>query len=298
MNETNLFKQVKEYFISLQKTIKEKVTSTSESDFQRNQWDYSGENAKSGGGVSFTLENNFVFEKAGLNLSIIQGKFNASLRKLLKKESKLFNATGVSLVFHPTSPLIPTIHMNVRFFESDSGESWFGGGIDLTPYYPFLEDFTFFHKTIKTNLDKLAPAYYEKHKEICDDYFTIKHRGEMRGIGGVFFDYLTGDKKEHFQLIKTLGASFIPCYFPIVQKRLKQPYEKIHRDFQLYRRGRYVEFNLVYDRGTQFGFKSGGNIDAILMSLPPMVAYPAVAQFEKHAFAREMTALYQKKKWA
>ena len=185
---------------------------------------------------------------------------------------------GVSLVFHPDNPFIPTVHMNIRFFiASKDGEEdiwWFGGGMDLTPYYPFLEDVTHFHQTIKKAVDPFGAELYEKFKDQCDDYFYLKHRDEPRGVGGIFFDDYNMDSFTHsFELVKSVGDNLVNAYLPIVQKRNKLTYNGKQKDFQLYRRSRYVEFNLLQDRGTLFGIQSKGRVESILMSMPPIVKW-------------------------
>ncbi len=297
MSFSHSFKERKEYFVSFHHSLKKAIEKISTGKFKKTTWQYKNGSLATGGGTSLLLGKNNVFEKAGLNFSAIKGEASPNLKEILPKNSSSFQATGVSLVFHPLSPMIPTIHLNVRYFESDNGVSWFGGGIDLTPYYPYPKDFEHFHQSLKKHLDEVSPSYYPKYKKNCDDYFWINHRQEMRGIGGVFFDYLPGQEKKNLQIVQAVSDSFLPSYAPIIQQRQKSAYKKIHRDFQLYRRGRYVEFNLLYDRGTKFGIKSGGRIDSILMSLPPVVTYPENFPIKKYSFSEKMTKLYQKKKW-
>jgi len=208
-----------------------------------------------------------------------------------------FFATGVSLVFHPRSPMVPAVHANFRYLQKGDA-AWFGGGTDLTPYYPYSEDASHFHLVIKQACDVHDPAFYPRFKKWCDDYFTLKHRGEMRGIGGVFFDYLAGDLDKNFSFIREIGGSFLNAYLPIVKRRVTEPYGDRERQYQLYRRGRYVEFNLLYDRGTIFGLETRGRTESILMSLPPLVRW--VYDFKPEPGSREENALdfYRPRDWA
>ena len=243
-----------------------------------------------GGGRTRVLENGAVFEKAGVNFSEVFGDFDeAFAQRLPLGEGTAFFATGISLVLHPINPFVPTVHANFRYLERGSG-SWFGGGTDLTPYYPNLEDVIHFHQTLKVACDEFGPEFYPRFKKWCDEYFFLKHRNETRGVGGIFFDYLTGESAEvpgggdgpvresrglesTFAFVKRIGRSFLPAYLPIADKRKGQQYTEREREFQLIRRGRYVEFNLVYDRGTHFGLQTGGRTESILMSLPPLVKW-------------------------
>jgi coproporphyrinogen III oxidase len=229
-----------------------------------------------GGGRSRVMEGGALFEKAGVNYSEVFGKFSESMAERIPVgEGTDFYATGMSLVLHPASPMVPTVHANFRYLERGSG-GWFGGGSDLTPYYPYLEDAVHFHRTLKAACDRFDPLFYPKFKQQCDDYFFIKHRNESRGVGGIFFDYLTGERRGLdfiFDFVKGAGSAFLPAYLPIAERRRNEPYGEREREFQLIRRGRYVEFNLVYDRGTQFGLETGGRTESILMSLPPVVRW-------------------------
>ena len=244
-----------------------------------------------GGGRTRIMENGALFEKAGVNFSEVDGRFDeAFAAKMPVGEGSKFFATGISLVLHPANPFVPTIHANFRYLERGSG-SWFGGGTDLTPYYPYLEDVIHFHRTLKGACDKFDPWYYPRFKKWCDEYFFIKHRSEARGVGGIFFDYLTGkhadepleagDKRPSvdrgielvFEFVQGIARAFLPAYAPIAERRRGEPFRERERDFQLIRRGRYVEFNLVYDRGTHFGLQTKGRTESILMSLPPVVRW-------------------------
>lgn len=231
-----------------------------------------------GGGDTRILSNGGVFEKAGVNFSKVHGfispEFSAKLGG--PAEQTPFFATGVSLVIHPRSPMVPTTHANWRYLEIGN-RAWFGGGSDLTPYYMYDEDAEHFHLVLKSTCDKHSSDYYEKFKKWCDEYFYLPHRGETRGIGGIFFDHLGQDGSiplEHgYNFVHDLGFAFIEQYLPIVARRKSESYGERERQFQLIRRGRYVEFNLLYDRGTHFGLQTGGRIESILMSLPPLVGW-------------------------
>lgn len=233
-----------------------------------------------GGGKSRVLTGGAVFEQAGVNYSHVFGANMPASATAHRPElaGRSFNACGVSLVIHPNNPYLPTTHANVRFFIAEkAGEPavwWFGGGFDLTPYYPFEEDVIHWHQTAKAALEPFGEQYYPVYKKWCDDYFYLKHRGEARGVGGLFFDDLNQPGFEQsFALMRAVGEAFIPAYLPIVERRKDTPYGERERQFQLYRRGRYVEFNLVYDRGTLFGLQSGGRTESILMSMPPLVRW-------------------------
>lgn len=228
-----------------------------------------------GGGVSMVLEEGRVIERGGVLFSGING---IGLPPVVLKEhpdidpQTPFFATGVSLIMHPKNPYVPTVHFNVRYFEVGD-VYWYGGGMDLTPYYPFREDCVHFHKTIKQTCDRFDADYYPRFKPWCDEYFYNKHREESRGIGGIFFNYLKDDKERTLDYIIALGDAFLEAYQPIVQKRMETPFGEQERDFQLYRRGRYVEFNLLHDQGTLFGLQSGGRVESILVSMPPLVRW-------------------------
>ena len=247
-------------------------------DFREDTWERPG----GGGGCTRVLEDTELFEKAGVNTSIVTGELSQEAVQAMRGGSGLsvtthprFFATGVSLVLHPKNPMAPTVHANYRYFEREGLTPdapvvwWFGGGADLTPSYLFPEDATHFHQVHKTACDAHDPAYYPRFKAWCDDYFTITHRGESRGIGGIFFDDLRDrPADELFAFVSDAADAFLPSYMPILQRRLHMPFTPDQKAWQAIRRGRYVEFNLVYDRGTTFGLKTGGRIESILMSLP------------------------------
>lgn len=251
-----------------------------------------------GGGRSRVLQNGEVIEKGGVMFSHINiSKLPASATERHPQiAGAKAQALGVSLVIHPKNPNIPTSHANVRLFVAEpEGQDpvwWFGGGFDLTPYYPFEEDVIHWHQTAKAAVEPFGEQYYPAYKKWCDEYFYLKHRGETRGVGGLFFDDLNqpGFEKS-FALMRAVGEAFIPAYLPIVERRKDTPYGERERQFQLYRRGRYVEFNLVYDRGTLFGLQSGGRTESILMSMPPLVRWqygyqPEVGSAEAELYQR------------
>ncbi|MBI1831423.1 MAG: oxygen-dependent coproporphyrinogen oxidase [Planctomycetes bacterium] len=237
--------------------------------FREDTWSRPG----GGGGRSRVQMDGGVFEKAGVNFSEVSGQMSPEFAKSLPGEGLDFSAAGISLVLHPFSPKVPTVHANFRFLVKGD-RAWFGGGADLTPYYPYREDVIHFHKTWKTVCTRHPPPVdYAKFKKGCDEYFYLAHRQEPRGVGGIFFDYLEGDFDALFRFVRDCGDAFLNAYVPIVQRRKSEPYNDAERRFQEFRRGRYVEFNLIYDRGTVFGLKTGGRTESILMSLPPVVRW-------------------------
>jgi coproporphyrinogen III oxidase len=243
--------------------------------FQSDRW----QRTEGGGGDSRVLSNGAIFEQAGVNFSHVCGTTLPPSATAQRPElvGATWIATGVSLVLHPLNPYVPTTHANVRFFAATkAGTSawWFGGGFDLTPYYPFEEDVLHWHRTAQRACAPFGAEVYAQHKQWCDRYFFLKHRNETRGVGGLFFDDLNHwDFEQCFAYQRSVGDHFLEAYLPIVERRKNLPYGERERQFQLYRRGRYVEFNLVYDRGTSFGLQSGGRTESILMSLPPLVRW-------------------------
>lgn len=233
-----------------------------------------------GGGKSCKISDKKIFEQGAVNFSSIKGKVlpGSALTKKFSKNVKSFHAIGVSVVIHPHNPFVPCSHLNVRFFtlKNKNGSStwWYGGGYDLTPYFPYKEDIGLWHKNAKNLCNKYDHNFYKKFKEECDKYFFLEHRNEKRGVGGIFFDELNvEDKFYYLKFIDDVSSTFLSSYVEIVKNRCLKKFSKTHKEFQLYRRGRYVEFNLVYDRGTLFGLQSGGRVDSILMSLPPQVSW-------------------------
>lgn len=280
-----------------------------EGSFRSHDWERPG----GGGGSARILEGGRVFEKAGVNFSAVYGeRVPPSLAKRHPQvEGEPFFATGVSLVLHPRNPYVPAFHANFRYFEVSSekagGEDeeseiwWFGGGADMTPYYPSTDDPRHFHLALEELCDRHGQADYRKMKETCDDYFFIKHRGEMRGVGGIFYDELSpvglGSFDDDLTFTEDGLETLIPAYLPIVERRKDTPFGEREREWQLYRRGRYVEFNLVYDRGTLFGLQTEGNIEAILMSMPPYARWQFDYRPEPGTPEAEMLELLQPRDW-
>ncbi|MGH9760090.1 MAG: oxygen-dependent coproporphyrinogen oxidase, partial [Blastocatellia bacterium] len=313
--DTPLKQRASEFFCSLQADICRALEHADGGGrFRQDKWEREG----GGGGQTRVLESGALFEKAGVNFSEVHGELQPAFASRMPiGEGTAFFATGVSLVLHPWNPMIPTVHANFRYLERGPG-GWFGGGTDLTPYYPYHEDAVHFHRTLKSACDGFDRGFYPRFKKWCDEYFFIKHRSESRGVGGIFFDYLNGAKspetgtgkstesseeppgvsdrasaepvlkneknpkdfdtceqgiEQIFQFVQAAGKAFLPAYLPIVERRRDEGYTEREREHQLIRRGRYVEFNLVYDRGTVFGLETRGRTESILMSLPPMVRW-------------------------
>ncbi len=267
---------VKAFLTELQELIVERLEQVDGKKFRRDGW----VRPEGGGGLSCVIEEGNVLERGGVNFSHVFGDKlppSASANRP-QLAGRSFEAMGVSLVLHPRNPYCPTVHMNVRcFIATREGEApvwWFGGGMDLTPYYGFEEDAVHFHTICRNALAPFGADYYPRFKKWCDEYFYLKHRQETRGVGGIFFDDLSEpDFETAFNLTESVGDHFLPAYVPILEKRAATPYGERERDFQAYRRGRYVEFNLLYDRGTVFGLQTGGRTESILMSLPPIVKW-------------------------
>jgi len=262
---------VSDYFMALQEDIVASLEAAGGQPFKRDQWT----RAEGGGGITRVIEDGTVFERGGVNFSRVKGSRLPPSATATRPQlaGQAWEAMGVSLVLHPRNPYCPTVHLNVRFFAAQDAW-WFGGGMDLTPYYGFEEDARHFHRCCSQALAPFGPGYYPRFKSWCDSYFHLKHRGEPRGIGGIFFDDLAErDFEFSFRLARSVGDAFLGAYLPILEARKAVPFGERQREFQLYRRGRYVEFNLVYDRGTLFGLQSGGRSESILMSLPPLAAW-------------------------
>jgi coproporphyrinogen III oxidase len=267
---------VKNYFTALQERIVSAFSDIDGGPFRRDTWD----RPEGGGGVSCLTEEGKVFERGGVNFSHVFGSRLPPSASVSRPElsGRGFEAMGVSLVIHPRNPFVPTVHMNIRLFvarqEGADDVWWFGGGMDLTPYYGFDDDAVHFHRTCRDALTPFGDDYHSQFKKWCDDYFFLKHRNEPRGVGGIFFDDFNElSFEQSFSLVRSVGDHFLKAYMPIVERRKDIAYGERERDFQSYRRGRYVEFNLVYDRGTLFGLQSGGRTESILMSLPPLVKW-------------------------
>jgi coproporphyrinogen III oxidase len=278
--------QVRRYLLKLQDGICQELEAEDgkaafiEDAWKRGEQEKNTESALGGGGRSRVLSKGAIFEQAGVNFSHVSGASLPSSATAARPElaGRSFEALGVSLVIHPENPHVPSSHANVRFFLAEkAGEEpvwWFGGGYDLTPYYPVMEDVLQWHRTARVACEPFGEEVYSRFKDWCDRYFYLKHRDEARGVGGLFFDDLNEWGFERsFEFLRAVGDSYTPAYLPIVQRRRHQPWTGRQRQFQLYRRGRYVEFNLVYDRGTLFGLQSGGRTESILMSLPPLVRW-------------------------
>ncbi|WP_162426363.1 oxygen-dependent coproporphyrinogen oxidase [Pontibacter pudoricolor] len=241
--------------------------------FQTDEWQH----AEHGGGITRIIEHGTVLEKGGVNFSAVGGQLSPQFLKMLEMPDPNFFATGVSVVMHPHNPMVPITHMNVRYFEAGNGNAWFGGGIDLTPVYVDLKQAQEFHQAMKAVCDKHHPSYYPAFKKWADDYFFNDHRNETRGVGGIFFDRLMATEeftiKQRFDFVKDVAYAFAPFYTKIINENRKLPFTEAQKKWQLIRRGRYVEFNLVYDRGTKFGLMTGGRIESILMSLPELASW-------------------------
>jgi coproporphyrinogen III oxidase len=243
--------------------------------FERKPWQRAEEGGAEGGGGEMSILHGRVLEKAGVNISTVHGTFSEEFRKQIPgaEEDPRFWASGISLVVHPCSPKVPAAHMNTRFITTS--KSWFGGGADLTPMRPVEADTRDFHARLQQACDAHDPGYHARFKQWCDEYFFLKHRGEARGVGGIFYDYLdSGDWERDFAFTRDVGLAFLDVYPALIRRHMQESWTEEDRQHQLMRRGRYVEFNLLYDRGTVFGLKTGGNVEAILMSLPPMVTWP------------------------
>ena len=295
--------EIKQYLLELQNSIcneLEKIDGKAK--FQSDVW----QRTEGGGGDSRVIENGAVFEKGGVNFSHVFGV----LPDILKSESRnanYFHATGVSIVIHTQNPFVPIIHMNVRYFcmmENENSEiidEWFGGGIDVSPAYPNETDTLHLHQTLKNACDKFDTSFYQAFKTWCDDYFTIKHRNEMRGVGGIFYDHLRPknelEKSELLSFMQAIGNSFIPIYSKIVERNIDKAFTDTHKQWQFIRRGRYTEFNLVYDRGTHFGLRTNGRIESILMSLPPHAEWKYNFQPEKDSEEELALSFFQPKEW-
>lgn len=273
---------IRESFVQFIHNLQDTICSgleavDSEARFVEDKWERPG----GGGGITRIMRDGEVFEKGGVNTSVVHGDLPAHMAEVLGVDAGTFFACGISLVMHPLSPMVPVVHANFRYFELPDGEggvtdAWFGGGTDLTPYYLFEGDAQHFHLTLKEACDRFDEDLYPLYKKACDNYFYNTHRGERRGIGGVFFDYLREDRQSLAfwqQFTEGVGAAFPEAYLPIVRKRKDEPWGEEQKKWQEIRRGRYVEFNLIHDRGTLFGLKTRGRIESILMSLPPVVRW-------------------------
>lgn len=296
--------EVQQYLLGLQKNICQQLAEEDgEKDFIVDEW----QRPQGGGGLTRVMENGAIIEKGGVNYSYVEGTNMPASATAHRPElaGRSFKAMGVSLVIHPQNPYAPTSHMNVRFFIAEKeGEDpiwWFGGGFDLTPYYADKDDCVFWHQQAKAACDPFGEDVYDKYKKWCDEYFYLKHRDEHRGIGGLFFDDLNSEQtgwdfEQCFAFMQSVGDHYIKAYRPLLAKQKSKPFTEAERDFQLYRRGRYVEFNLVWDRGTLFGLQTGGRTESILMSLPSEVRWRYNWQPEAGSREAELTEYYLKPK--
>ena len=274
--------RVRTYLLSLQQRIVKALSELDGGTFTVDAWHKAPHEALQGDGVTQILEGGSIFERAGCGFSHVRGPSlpPSATHNRPELSGASFEAMGVSLVFHPLNPYVPIVHMNVRMLwatptgEGHASVGWFGGGMDLTPCYGFKEDAVAFHTSCRDALAPFGAELYPRFKKWCDEYFFLKHRGEARGVGGIFFDdFCELGLERSFEMLKSVGDSFLPAYLPIVHKRHATPYTQRERAHQLYRRGRYVEFNLVWDRGTHFGLQSGGRTESILLSMPPVVSW-------------------------
>jgi coproporphyrinogen III oxidase len=281
------------FFRELQQTICGALeTEDGTALFRADEWQRPG----GGGGISRVLTDGALFEKAGVNFSSVHGQLKPDFAGALPGDGLDFFASGISLVLHPKSPMVPTVHANFRVLRRGEAR-WFGGGADLTPYYPEREDAVHFHRAWKTVCDRHDPTFYPRFKKWCDEYFYLPHRQETRGIGGIFFDTLQRDAERDFAFVRDAGATFLEAYLPIVRRRRELIYGDRERSFQLLRRGRYVEFNLLYDRGTTFGLKTDGRTESILMSLPPLVRWEYDARFPPGSREAQLSDWLKPQEW-
>lgn len=265
--------QLKERMVTFIHALQDEICSAlerldGEARFREDPWSRPG----GGGGRTRVIEEGAVLEKGGVSTSVVYGELEEQFSRRLQGEGRHFWAAGISLVLHPRNPHVPTVHANYRLIHQGS-KAWVGGGADLTPYYLYEEDAAHFHRTLKAACDKHDPAYYPRFKHECDKYFFLRHRDEARGVGGIFFENMGGDLEREVAFAMDAGRAFLPAYLPIAERRKDTPYSPAQRHWQEVRRGRYVEFNLVYDRGTVFGLETRGRTESILMSLPPQVRW-------------------------
>ena len=308
------FDQAAQWFRDLQDRICTGLESLDGSGkFVEDQWDRDG----GGGGFTRVMAGGSVFERAGVNVSKVGGTLDDAFAAQLPGNGNAFNATGLSLVLHPKSPMVPTVHANVRMIQKGDA-AWFGGGMDLTPYYPYLEDAVHFHQTIRAVCDAHDAAWYPRFKTWCDEYFYLPHRKETRGIGGIFFDYLGVEKAalggavqgrspnaldnavpsdKAWAFTQAAGNAFLDAYLPIAERRKDESYGEAERQFQLQRRGRYVEFNLLFDRGTQFGLRTDGRVESILVSMPPLASWSYSATYPEGSREAELNQFLVARDW-
>ena len=291
MKKSDDFIEIELLFKKLHKDIINSFISLDQkASIQKTKWKYKS----GGGGLSCELASGKIIEKGMVNFSAIEGLVlpNSALAKKIKGNVKHFLATGISIVIHPDNPFIPCSHFNIRYFETDNKSKnnwWFGGGFDLTPYFVYPEDIKSWHQSAKTMCNKYKKTFYRDFSKQCDEYFYNKHRKEKRGVGGLFFDNLNTQKKSFYKdFVLDTGNTYLKSYINIIAKRNKKKYSEAHKSFQLIRRGRYVEFNLLYDRGTIFGLQSGGRAESILMSMPPSVIWTGKRDVKLKKFEKEL----------
>lgn len=288
-------KQVSQDFMAIQDHIcKELELADGKAKFKEDKWN----RAEGGGGRTRIIGNGNIIEKGGVAFSAVEGPTPEKILKKLNLEKADFFATGVSIVIHPENPMVPIIHMNIRYFEMSNGINWFGGGIDLTPHYVNENDAQFFHQAVKETCDQFNPEYYPKFKNWADDYFFIKHRNETRGVGGIFFDRLNSEnaveQNQIFEFAKSIGYLFPKVYTHFMKKNHKLPYGENEKSWQALRRGRYVEFNLVWDAGTKFGLDTNGRTESILMSMPPQANWEYMHQVKGGSKEEKTLSLLKK----
>jgi coproporphyrinogen III oxidase len=299
-----LINTVKTYLQALQLRITDAIAAADGGQFVTDAWSKPAGEKLGGGGITMLLEDSALMERAGVGFSHVTGAQMPPTAAANRPElaGRAFEALGVSLVFHPRNPFVPTVHMNVRiFFATKPGAEpvwWFGGGMDLTPYYPFDEDAQHFHQSCADALAPFGTEKYPRYKKWCDEYFYLKHRQETRGIGGIFYDdFSEGSIEQAFAMMQSVGDSFLGAYLPIIERRRDLPFGECERDFQALRRGRYVEFNLVFDRGTLFGLQSGGRTESILMSMPPRAQWRYNWQPEPGSAEARLAAYLTPREW-
>lgn len=290
---TSVSDKAQEVFSALQREICDGLEAADgTARFRSDTWSRPG----GGGGVTRVIADGSLLEKGGVNFSAVHGALKPEFAATLPGDGLEFFATGISLVLHPQNPFVPTVHANFRCLRRGS-VLWFGGGADLTPYYPWREDVVHFHQVWKTVCDRHDPEFYLRYKAWCDTYFYLPHRGETRGVGGIFFDQLARDPERDLAFVTDAGKAFLQAYLPIAERRRHQPFAERERKFQQLRRGRYVEFNLLYDRGTMFGLKTDGRTESILMSLPPVCRWEYDAQPEPGSPEAELASWLKPQDW-
>ena len=293
MDQHQKFDKISAVFQDIQNTLCEALVAVTNENYREDCWDY--KKGKGGGKTRAFLGK--IIEKGGINFSSITGKLDKKITQKFNlpfTDSETFQACGVSLILHPYNPFVPAVHFNIRYFQGQK-QYWFGGGVDLNPYYPLPEDIIAFHTNLKKTCDIFDKDYYLKFKKKCDEYFYLPHRQETRGVGGIFFDSLTS--KKDFAFSQALGKFFIETYIPILQKRMHSPFRHYNKEYQAHRRARYTEFNLLYDKGTAFGLQTGGSIESIFLSLPPIAKWLYDFQVAENTEEQEAQKYFQIQDW-